>query len=72
MGIEPISSDRVPVAQKFALEMEDIIESVKENMKQEQDRMKVNTNKSHSAVPKYTIGQQVWLSTENLRLTRAS
>ena len=29
MGIEPISSDRAPVAQKFASDMEDIIESVK-------------------------------------------
>ena len=34
--------------------------------------MKVNADKSRSAVPKYTIGQQVWLSTENLRLTCAS
>ena len=41
MGIEPISSDQAPAAQKFASEMEDIIESVKENMKQAQDRMKV-------------------------------
>ena len=37
MGIEPISSDKAPAAQKFALEMEDVIESVKENMKQAQD-----------------------------------
>ena len=37
MGIEPISSDRAPAAQKFASEMEDIIESIKENMKQAQD-----------------------------------
>ena len=34
--------------------------------------MKVNADKSHSAAPEYTIGQQVWLSTENLRLTPAS
>ena len=72
MGIEPISSDKAPAAQKFASEMEDVIESVKENMKQAQDRMKVNADKSRSAVPEYTVGQQVWLSTENLRLTRAS
>ena len=52
--------------------MEDVIESVKENMKQAQDRMKVNANKSCSAAPKYTVSQQVWLSTENLRLTHAS
>ena len=37
MGIEPISSDRAPAAQKFTLDMEDIIESIKENMKQAQD-----------------------------------
>ena len=72
MGIEPISLDRAPAAQKFASEMEDVIESVKENMKQAQDQMKVNADKSCSAAPKYTLGQQVWLSTENLRLTRAS
>ena len=72
MGIEPISSDKAPAAQKFTVEMEDVIESVKENMKQAQDRMKVNADKSHSAAPEYTIGQQVWLSTENLRLTHAS
>ena len=72
MGIEPISSDKAPVAQKFTSEMEDVIESVKENMKQAQDRMKVNTNKSRSAAPEYTVGQQVWLSTENLCLTHTS
>ena len=72
MGIEPITSNKAPVAQKFTAEMEDVIESVKENMKQAQDRMKVNTDKSHLAAPGYTIGQQVWLSTENLRLTHAS
>ena len=37
MGIEPINSDRAPVAQKFTSEMEDVIESVKENVKQAQD-----------------------------------
>ena len=37
MGIEPISSDKAPAAQKFAVEMEDVIESIKENMKQAQD-----------------------------------
>ena len=72
MGIEPISLDRAPAAQEFASEMEDVIESVKENMKQAQDRMKVNADKNRLAAPEYTIGQQVWLSTENLCLTRAS
>ena len=37
MGIEPISSDKAPAVQKFAAKMEDVIESVKENMKQAQD-----------------------------------
>ena len=72
MEIEPISSYRAPVAQKFTSDMEDIIESIKENMKQAQDRIKVNADESRLAAPEYTIGQQVWLSTENLRLTRAS
>ena len=68
MGIEPISSDRAPAAQKFASEMEDVIESVKENMKQAQDRMKVNADKSRSAAPEYTISQQVWLDRKSTRL----
>ena len=34
--------------------------------------MKVNADKSCLAAPEYTIGQQVWLSTENLCLTCAS
>ena len=34
--------------------------------------MKVNADKSRLAAPKYTINQQVWLSTENLCLTCAS
>ena len=72
MGIEPISLDKAPAAQKFAAKMEDVIESVKENMKQAQERMKVNADKSCSVAPEYTIGQQVWLSTESLCLTRAS
>ena len=72
MGIEPISSDKAPVAQKFTSEMKNIIESVKENMKQAQDQMKVNANKSCLAVPEYTVSQQVWLSTEKLCLTCAS
>ena len=72
MGIEPINSDKALVAQKFASEMEDVIESIKENMKQAQDQIKVNIDKNRLAVPKYTVGQQVWLSTENLHLTRAS
>ena len=34
--------------------------------------MKLNADKSHSAAPDYTIGQQVWLATENPQLTCAS
>ena len=34
--------------------------------------MKLNVNKSRLAVPDYTIGQQVWLATKNLWLTRTS
>ena len=52
--------------------MEDVIKSIKENMKQAQDQMKSNANKAWSAAPDYAISQQVWLSTENLRLMCAS
>ena len=58
MGIEPISLDRAPAAQKFASEMEDVIESVKNNMKQAQDRMKVNTDTNCSAVPSIPLASK--------------
>ena len=34
--------------------------------------MKLNADKHHLAAPAYEIGQQVWLATENLRLTCTS
>ena len=34
--------------------------------------MKLNANKCHLAALDYTIGQQVWLTTKNLWLTRTS
>ena len=39
--------------------------------KQAQDQMGVSAYKTCSAAPKYTVGQQVWLSTENLHLAHA-
>ena len=72
MGIEPLPVNKAPAAKDFTSEMEGTLESVRKNLEKAKEWMKLNANKSHSAVPDYTTGQQVWLATENLRLTYAS
>ena len=72
MGIESITSDKAPAAKDFTSEMEGTLESVRENLEKTKEQMKLNANKHYSAVPDYTIGQQVWLATENLWLTHTS
>ena len=72
MGIEPLPVNKAPAAKDFTSEMEGTLESVRKNLKKAKEWMKLNANKHHSAMPEYTIGQQVWLATKNLQLTRAS
>ena len=72
MGIEPLPVNKAPAAKDFTSEMEGTLESVRKNLEKAKEWMKLNTDKHCSAVPNYTIGQQVWLATKNLRLTCAS
>ena len=52
--------------------MEGTLESVRKNLEKAKEWMKLNANKHHLAALDYTIGQQVWLATENLQLTCTS
>ena len=72
MGIEPVPVNKAPAAKDFTSKMEGMLESVRKNLEKAKEQIKLNANKSHLAVPDYTIGQQVWLATENLQLTCAS
>ena len=72
MGIKPLASDKAPAIKDFTSEMEDMLKSMRQNLAKAKEQMKLNANKHCSAVPTYEIGQQVWLTTENLCLTHAS
>ena len=72
MGIEPLPVNKAPAAKDFTSKMEGMLESMRKNLEKTKEWIKLNANKSHLAVPDYTIGQQVWLATENLWLTHAS
>ena len=72
MGIEPITSDKALAAKEFTTEMEGMLESMRKNLEKAKEQMKLNADKHCSAAPTYEIGQQVWLTTENLHLIHAS
>ena len=72
MGIEPLPVNKAPAAKDFTAEMEGMLESMRKNLEKAKEQMKLNADKSHSAAPDHTIGQQVWLATENLRLIHTS
>ena len=72
MGIEPLPVNKAPAAKDFTSEMEGMLESMRKNLEKAKEWMKLNANKSCSGALDYTIGQQVWLATENLWLTHAS
>ncbi len=71
MGFEQ-KITKAPAAEQFATTMQDTLAQTKANLEKAQQRMKVQADKHRSEAPKYKIGDKVWLSTENLRLTRAS
>lgn len=71
MGVESRHS-KAPAALEFTDCMADTLEQVKSNMSAAQDCMKRNADRHRSEAPEYAIGDKVWLSTSNLRLTRAS
>ena len=72
MGIEPLTSDKVPATKEFTSNMEGALESMRKNSEKAKKQMKLNADKHCLAVPTYEISQQVWLATENLWLTHAS
>ena len=72
MGIEPLPVNKAPAAKDFTSKMEGTLESIRKNLEKAKEQMKLNANKHCSAVPDYTIGQQVWLATKNLQLTCTS
>ena len=44
----------------------------KANLEKAQEQVKAQANKHRSITPKYQIGNKVWLSTDNLKVTCAS
>ena len=63
---------KVPAAEELMKQMEETLEQPKENIEKAKACMKRQADKHRSQAPDYEIGDKVWLSTENLKLTRAS
>ena len=72
MGIESIPMSKAPAAKDFMSRMEGMLKSMRKNLDKAKEQMKLNADKHCSAAPAYEIGQQVWLTTENLQLTCTS
>ena len=71
MGFEQRAT-KAPAAEELTKQMEETLEQTKENIEKAKARMKRQADKHRSQAPEYEIGDKVWLSTENLKLTRAS
>ena len=71
MGIEQRVS-KAPSADELANEMAKILKETRRNIIGAQSRIKTQADKHHTEAPNYKVGDKVWLSTANLRLTRAS
>ena len=71
MGFEQRAT-KAPAAKELTKQMEEILEQAKENIEKAKARMKRQAEGHRSQAPDYKIGAKVWLSTENLKLTRAS
>jgi transposase InsO family protein len=63
---------KAPAAEKFTSIMKNTLAETKANLEKAQDRMKAQADKHRSIAPKYQIGDKVWLSTDNLKVTCAS
>ena len=72
MKIEPVPVNKASAAKDFTSKMEGMLESVRKNLEKAEEWMKLNADKHYSAAPDYTIGQQVWLTIENLQLAHTS
>ena len=71
MGFEQRAT-KAPAAEELTKQMEETLEQTRENIEKAKVRMKHQADKHRSQVPDYEIGDKVWLSTENLKLTQAS
>ena len=71
MGFEQRTT-KAPAAEELMKQMEETLEQTKENIEKAKARMKRQADRQRSQAPDYKIGDKVWLSTENLKLTRAS
>ena len=67
MGVEHRVS-KAPAAAEFT----NCLSQAYDNLVKAHSRILTQTNRSHSDALSYTIGDRVWLSTDNLRLPRAS
>ena len=71
MGFEQRTT-KVPAAEELTKQMEGTLKQTKENIEKAKTCMKHQADRHRSQAPDYEIGDKVWLSTENLKLTRAS
>ena len=71
MGFEQ-KATKAPAAEELTRQMEETLEQTKENIEEAKTRIKCQADKHRSKAPDYEIGDKVWLSTENLKLTQAS
>ena len=63
---------KAPAAEELTIQMEETLEQTKDNIAKAKMHMKRQADKHRSKAPDYEIGDKVWLSTENLKLTWAS
>ena len=71
MGFEQRTT-KAQAAEELTKQMEETLEQTKENIEKAKARMKHQADRHRSQAPDYEIGNKVWLSTENLKLTRTS
>ena len=63
---------KAPAADKFTTIIQNTLAQTKANLEKAQEWMKAQADKHKSIAPKYRIGNKVWLSTGNLKVTHAS
>jgi hypothetical protein len=71
MGFEQRTT-KAPAAERFTSIMQKTLAHTKANLEKAQERMKAQADKHRFIAPKSQEGNQVWLSTDNLKVTCAS